>query len=112
LDGHIVLERQLAERGHFPAINVGQSVSRTFRDVAPLPHQAAARKLRTILATYAEAEDLIRIGAYIKGSSPQVDKAVELLPIVQAFLRQEIGERCALDETRSVLERIAAAWPF
>jgi flagellum-specific ATP synthase len=112
LDGHIVLDRRLAERGHFPAIDISRSISRVFRDVTDAPHQTAARKLRAILATHAEAEDLIRIGAYVKGTSPQVDRAVELMPAVNAFLRQSTGERTALDETRTVMSRLAAAWPF
>ena len=66
VDGHIVLDRRLAEKGHFPAISVGQSVSRVMHDVTDAAHQDAARKVRAILATYAEAEDLIRIGAYVK----------------------------------------------
>jgi len=75
-------------------------------------HQSAARKLKAILATYGEVEDLIRIGAYAKGSSPPVDRAVELLPAVNAFLRQEVGEKTSFEETRAGMERIAAAWPF
>jgi flagellum-specific ATP synthase len=112
LDGHIVLDRRLAERGHFPAISVARSISRVAREVTDAGHQQAARKLREILATHAEAEDLIRIGAYVRGSSPQVDRAVELMPAVQAFLRQNVGERGTLEETRERMERIAAAWPF
>jgi flagellum-specific ATP synthase len=112
LDGHVVLDRRLAERGHFPAIHVGRSVSRTSRDVTDAAHQAAARKLRAILATYAETEDLIRIGAYVKGSSPMVDKAIELMPHAEAFLKQEQGAWHTLAETRAAMERIAAAWPF
>jgi flagellum-specific ATP synthase len=112
LDGHIVLDRRLAERGHFPAISIAQSISRVSREVTSTPHQVAARKVRNILATYAEVEDLIRIGAYVKGTSPQVDRAVELLPAAEAFLRQEIGERTSLYDTVTFLERIAAAWPF
>jgi flagellum-specific ATP synthase len=112
VDGHIVLERRLAERGHYPAINIGQSVSRIAQDVIDADHKVAARKIRAILATYAEVADLIRIGAYARGSSPQVDKAVELLPAVEAFLRQSVGERTALAQTREAMARIAAAWPF
>jgi flagellum-specific ATP synthase len=112
LDGHIVLDRRLAERGHYPAINIARSISRVSREVTDAGHQQAARKLREILAVHAEAEDLIRIGAYARGSSPQVDRAVELLPSVQAFLRQEPGEHSSPMETRDRLERLALAWPF
>jgi flagellum-specific ATP synthase len=112
LDGHIVLDRRLAERGHYPAINIQQSISRVYRDVTDASHQVAARKLRAILATYADAEDLLRIGAYAKGSSPPVDRAVELMPALEVFLRQEVGERTSFEDTRATMERIAAAWPF
>ena len=112
LDGHLVLDRRLAERGHYPAINIARSLSRVFRDVTEPAQQAAARKLRSILATHAEVEDLIRIGAYVRGSSPQVDKAVELLPAVEAFLRQELGTMSTLEQTRTAMQQIAARWPF
>jgi flagellum-specific ATP synthase len=112
VDGHIVLERRLAEKGHYPAINVSRSVSRVALDVTEPAHQAASRKLRAVLATYAEAEDLIRIGAYVKGSSPAVDRAIELMPAVERFLRQEVGRRSAFEETRAGLAQLAAGWPF
>jgi len=112
VDGHIVLDRKLAERGHYPAINIGRSLSRIVHDVVDAAQQLAARKVRAILATYAEVEDLIRIGAYAKGTSPQVDKALELMPLVDGFLKQELEEHPAYEETRAALERIAAAWPF
>lgn len=112
LDGHLVLDRRLAERGHFPAINVARSISRVSREVTTAEHQAAARKVREILATHSEMEDMIRIGAYVKGGSPAVDRAVDLLPALNAFLRQETGERTPFADTGRTLERIAAAWPF
>ncbi len=112
VDGHIVLDRRLAERGRYPAVNISRSISRIAHDVTNAVHQTAARKLRAILATYAEAEDLIRIGAYAKGSSPQVDRAVELMPAVEAFLRQDVEERSSLAETQQALQLIANAWPF
>lgn len=112
VDGHIVLDRRLAERGHYPAVSIGHSISRVAHDVTSPPHQAAARKLRAVMATYAEVEDLIRIGAYAKGTSPQVDRAVELMPAVEVFLKQMVGERTPFAETEAALERIAAAWPY
>jgi flagellum-specific ATP synthase len=112
VDGHIVLDRRLAERGHYPAVNISRSISRIAHDVTDRALQEAARKVRAILATHAEVEDLIRIGAYAKGTSPQVDKALELMPAVEAFLRQQIGERTTFEDTRAALERIGAAWPF
>ena len=112
LDGHIVLERRLAERGHYPAISIAQSISRVAREVTDAPHKEAAQKLRTALAVHAEAEDLIRIGAYVRGSSPQVDRAVELLPAILAFLRQEIDDRTPYSQTRELMARIASGWTF
>src|SRR5207237_4401638 len=103
VDGHIVLDRRLAERGHYPAVNVGRSVSRIVDDVTAANHQEAARKFRESLATYTEAEDLIRIGAYVKGSSPQVDRAVELMPAVLAFLKQRTNERSSWEATEADL---------
>lgn len=112
LDGHFVLTRTLAERGHFPAIDVGQSVSRLFNEVTSPEHQIAARKLRQILATHFEVEDLIRIGAYKTGSSPQVDRAVQLMPAIQTFQKQETGEFCDFETTQRALQQIGASWPF
>jgi flagellum-specific ATP synthase len=112
VDGHIVLDRKTAEKGHYPAINVSRSISRIAHDVIDRGHKTAAQKLRAILATYAEVEDLIRIGAYAKGTSPQVDRAVELMPAVEAFLKQNVDERSTLADTKQTLERIAAAWTF
>jgi flagellum-specific ATP synthase len=112
VDGHIILDRRLAERNHYPAISISQSISRISHEITDNKHQAAARKFRAIQATYAEAEDLIRIGAYAKGSDPQIDKAKELMPALEFFLKQPMGERSAFVETRAALERIAAAWPF
>ncbi len=112
VDGHIVLDRKLAEAGHYPAVSVGRSVSRIASDVCSPAHVQAARKVRSILATYAEAEDLIRIGAYAKGSSPQVDRAVELRPQVLSFLKQDVGQHTPFADTVAQLQRLAAAWPF
>jgi flagellum-specific ATP synthase len=112
VDGHIVLDRRLAERGHYPAINISQSVSRVAGEVTDAGHQNAARKFRAIQATYAEVEDLIRIGAYVRGSNPQVDRAIELRQPLDYFLKQLPDERTAFADTREALERIAGAWPY
>lgn len=112
VDGHIVLDRKIAERGIYPAIDVSRSISRVATDVVSKEHALAGRKLRAILATYGEVQDLIRIGAYVRGSSPQVDKAIELMPRVEKFLKQDVGERATFDQTRLALLQIASAWPF
>jgi flagellum-specific ATP synthase len=112
LDGHIVLDRKLAERGHYPAIDIARSVSRVLRDVTNAEQQLAAQKIRAIMATHADVEDLLRIGAYVKGTSPQVDKAVLLMRDVEKFLRQQMDERSTMQQTNAALARIVAAWPF
>jgi flagellum-specific ATP synthase len=112
VDGHIMLDRRLAEIGHFPAINVGQSVSRVMHDVTDAPHQEAARKIRAILAHYAQAEDLIRIGAYVRGNSAMIDKAIDLREQILPWLRQGKNERCTLSQTREAMQRIASGWTF
>ena len=112
VDGHIVLDRRLAEKGHYPAVNVGQSLSRVMHDVTDTAFQVAARKLRAILAISAETEDLVRIGAYARGSNPQIDRAIDLKPAVDFFLKQDMGKQSTLAECRAALEKIAAAWPF
>jgi flagellum-specific ATP synthase len=112
VDGHYVLDRRLAERGQYPAVSISQSVSRVAHEVTDADHQKAARKMREVLATYADAEDLIRIGAYAKGTSAAVDKAVELRPAILSFLKQDMNERTGFAQTRAIMERIVAAWPF
>ena len=112
VDGHIVLDRKLAERGFYPAIDVARSISRVATDVVDKPHAQAARKLRAVLATYAEVQDLIRIGAYVRGSNAQVDKAIELMPRVEKFLKQDVGERSTFDQTRQGLFQLANEWKF
>ncbi|MFP6765619.1 MAG: FliI/YscN family ATPase [Planctomycetaceae bacterium] len=110
LDGHFVLTRGLAEKGHYPAIDVSQSVSRLFMEVTDGIHQTAARKIRQILATYAEVADLIRIGAYKEGASPRADSAVRLLSDIEQFQQQENDEFSDYDSTRKAMQRITATW--
>lgn len=112
VDGHIVLERRLAEQGHYPAISISQSISRVAGDILEPAQRQAARKVAAALATYAEAEDLIRIGGYLKGTSAEIDRAIELRPRIVRFLRQGINEHATLAETRAQLQQLAAAWPF
>lgn len=99
LDGHIVLSRALADSGHYPPIDVLQSVSRLMTDVASQQHIDTASTLREILATYKDAEDLINIGAYKEGSNPKVDRAKQLIDPVRVFLRQDMNEHTGYDET-------------
>ncbi len=97
LDGHIVLSRELAEAGHFPAIDVERSISRVMTAVAPREHVAAARRLRQLLARYNKARDLIQLGAYAPGHDLELDKAVALQPKINALLQQDMHEGAALD---------------
>jgi len=92
LDGHIVLSRALAHAGHYPAIDVLASVSRVAGSVTDDTQQAVAGEVRRLLAAYAEARDLIEIGAYVPGTNPLVDRAVSVRPAVEDFLRQRVGE--------------------
>ena len=112
VDGHIVLDRKIAERGIYPAIDVSRSISRIANDVINRDHAQAARKLRAILATYGEVQDLIRIGAYVRGSSPQIDKAIELMPRIEHYLKQDIGERSTFEQTRAAMLQLASTWTF
>ncbi len=99
LDGHIVLSRALAHQNHYPAVDVLASVSRVMPEITTSAHRAAAGHLRRLLAAYRDSEDLINIGAYVRGSNPLIDEAIDLLPEIRAFLQQDVDERCALNET-------------
>jgi flagellum-specific ATP synthase len=108
LDGHIVLSRKLAHQNHYPAIDVLDSVSRLMIDVVPETHADAANRIREILATYRESEDLINIGAYTKGSNSKIDLALEKIDAINAFLRQGINENSAFQKTVTELLQVAA----
>ena len=112
LDGHIALARQLADRGHYPAVDVLGSVSRVMRSVVSSDHLDTARRLKAIVSTYTEAEDLIKIGAYTKGSSPSIDAAIDLMPEVNAFLCQQIGEIESRPDALRKLKTITERWTF
>jgi flagellum-specific ATP synthase len=99
LDGHIVLDRKLAVRSHYPPIAILDSVSRLMSAVSSGPHLQKAQELRRLLAAYTASEDLIRIGAYQKGSDPTLDKALALIPELHRFLMQKPGERAPFAET-------------
>ncbi len=90
LDGHLVLSRRLASRGHYPPVDVMESISRVMKDVVSPAHWQAAMEIKAMMAAYNEAEDLINIGAYERGSNPQIDRALGFVEPVGAFLRQEV----------------------
>ncbi|MGQ9674958.1 MAG: FliI/YscN family ATPase [Chloroflexota bacterium] len=108
LDGHIVLSRELASQGHFPAVDVLNSVSRVMPQVTTPEHRALAARLREALATYYNARDIINIGAYVSGSNPQIDAALEVMPRITEFLRQAIDERSDMETTLRRLESVFA----
>lgn len=93
LDGHFVLDRKLANKGQYPAINVLKSVSRVMNDIVSEKHRLAAEQLRHLLATYYDSEDLINIGAYKRGSSREIDMAIQFYPKIIEFLKQGIDEK-------------------
>ena len=106
LDGHIVLSRAIAAQNHFPAIDVLASVSRVMSAVVPKEHMDANRKLRALMAVYKDAEDLIHIGAYVKGSSQKIDEAVQKIDAINDFLCQGVFEVQTFEETIARLEGI------
>ncbi len=106
LDGHVVLSRRLAAKNHYPAIDVLPSISRLFSTLAIPEQKQLSAKLRDLLATYTEAEDLIQIGAYTKGSSPAIDQAIQYQPAILAFLRQAVAEGSTYRETLLGMGRI------
>ncbi|MDR3592754.1 MAG: flagellar protein export ATPase FliI [Negativicutes bacterium] len=103
LDGHIVLSRRLAELNHYPAIDILASVSRLMLEVVEKDHWKASQKLRSLMATYSEAEDLINIGAYVAGSNPGIDRSIQMITPIREFLRQEIFEQSEFPQTRQRL---------
>ncbi len=108
LDGHIVLSRDLAAKGHYPSVDVLYSVSRLMMEVTDPEHQKLAQKIREILAIYRDAEDLITIGAYKKGSSPKIDYAISMIDKVNEFLKQRVDERFSIEQTLSMMRNLVA----
>ncbi|WP_442861345.1 flagellar protein export ATPase FliI [Butyrivibrio sp. CB08] len=103
LDGHIVLNRKLAQKNHYPAIDVLASISRCMSAIADPEHKKAAGKLKNVLATYNDAEDLINIGAYRNGANKNIDYAISKIEMVNNFLMQETDEKFSFEEIRSQL---------
>jgi type III secretion system H+-transporting two-sector ATPase len=106
LDGHIVLSRSLANSGHYPAIDINQSVSRVMSTIVSPTHWEAARKLREVLAVYEAQKDLILIGAYKKGSDPRTDYAITKLDAVNGFLKQSTHENTPISVTIEQLKKL------
>ncbi|MHC4622755.1 MAG: FliI/YscN family ATPase [Planctomycetota bacterium] len=110
LDGHIVLSRKHADRGHYPAVDILQSVSRLMSIVASEEHKSAAQKLKEICAIYSDAEDLINIGAFSRGSNRRIDGAITLIDKINDFLIQPIRQRTSFEETVRRLMAITQSW--
>lgn len=108
LDGHIMLNRKLAHKNHYPAIDVLQSISRCMSQIAERDHKNCAGKLKNVLATYNEAEDLINIGAYKSGSNPGIDYAIKKIDEVNQFLMQDVNEKFTFEESVSLMKEIFA----
>ena len=106
LDGHIILDRELAAHNHYPAINILSSVSRLMIDVISKDHYNFSMKLKDFLATYSEAKDLINIGAYAKGSNPKWDIAINKIERINAYLQQGIMETVSMEESMNTLKEI------
>jgi type III secretion protein N (ATPase) len=111
LDGHIVLDRRLASRGHYPAIDVLSSLSRVMPQITAKPQQAAAQRARALLAAYEEKRDLIALGAYSKGSDPRLDQAIAASPELERFLRQDAAVIEPEAATLQALKTIADRFP-
>jgi flagellum-specific ATP synthase len=107
VDGHIVLSRKIASHGHYPAIDVLESVSRTMNMTSSPEHQSAARSMRDLIATWRENEELIRLGAYRRGTDPKVDRAILLRDDIDGFLRQDVEDITSFKKTVESVIRIA-----
>ncbi len=107
LDGHIVLSRKLANMGHYPAIEPLESISRLMPDIVTQEHRKSAEKIIDLLATYREAEDLINIGAYVRGSNPKIDKALQMIDKIREFLRQDMKEKAEFEDSVARLVELA-----
>jgi FliI/YscN family ATPase len=107
LDGHIILSRELAAQGHYPAIDILHSVSRLTSAIATPRQKEAGRKLRQALAAYRDAEDLIQLGAYVSGSNPELDASITLRPELSDFLRQDHTSKAPIEETLTRMDELA-----
>lgn len=106
LDGHVFLSRELANKNHYPAIDVLSSISRVMIDIVDEEHRQLAGKVVNVLAAYKKAEDLINIGAYVQGSNPEIDYAITMIDRVNGFLRQDINEKIDFQKSRVDLRAI------
>jgi len=106
LDGHIVLSRSLANKNHYPAVDVLASISRVMPSIINSEQKKVAGEIKNLMAVYKEAEDLINIGAYVKGSNSNIDRAIEKITYINNFLKQQTNEKIEMDEVLSVMSSI------
>ncbi len=106
LDGHIVLSRKLANKNQYPAIDVLASISRVMNDIVSERHKKISNEIKKNMAIYAESEDLINIGAYVRGSNQKIDYAIDVIENIIDFIRQEIHQNFTFDEIRSMMEKV------
>ena len=106
IDGHIMLNRNLAAKNHYPAIDILNSTSRLMKEIVTKEHDLLAGKLRDLLATYKQNEDLINIGAYKKGSNRKIDEAINKIDVINEFLKQEKGEKVGFEESLQLLKKL------
>jgi flagellum-specific ATP synthase len=111
LDGHVVLTRELAHAGHYPAVDVLQSVSRLTTEIQDDVARSAAQEVRALLAAYHDKRDLIAIGAYQRGTDPRTDAAIDARPVIESFLRQGVEEPSSAEDAREGLVGLAGAQP-
>lgn len=111
LDGHLFLSRELAQIGHFPAVDVLGSLSRLMTELVPADHQEQARKIRELLAAHRDGKDLIEVGAYRPGTNAKLDEACLRMPAIEHFLRQTQSDLTAFEETRAMLELLTSPLP-
>jgi flagellum-specific ATP synthase len=109
LDGHIILSRKLGEKGHYPAIDLLQSVSRLMSKISSPEEKAAANKVREAMALYRNSEDLIQLGAYVSGSNPKLDTSLRCISSIDQFLRQEPHYKAPFSETVAQISGVAQA---
>jgi len=103
LDGHVVLDRAIASRGRYPAVDVSVSLSRVMDAIVSREHKEAARRLRSLVAVFEQKRDLVTMGAYAKGSDKELDEAIAKMPKIEAFLRQDPADKVALEDAVAIL---------
>lgn len=108
LDGHIVLTRDLAMQNHYPAIDVLSSISRVMNDIVAVSHREQAGMMKSLLATYKKAEDLINIGAYVIGSNPKIDRAIKMIEAINRYLQQDMDEKVDYNQSLKQLDALFA----